>query len=69
MAYTRMNFKSRKALKDAVKAGHAVYIFNPGLGTAPENGRAYLEGPHYPAPHTWYAEVEVKEGIVVKVVS
>lgn len=69
MAYTDCNYLTKKALKDAVKAGDAVYIFNPGLGTAPENGRACLEGPHYPAPHTWYAVVEVKDGIVVKVVS
>lgn len=69
MAYTTTNFKTKKALKDAVKAGEPIGIFNPGLGTAPTNGRAYLEGPHYPAPHTWYAEVEVKDGVIVKVVS
>lgn len=69
MAYTDVNFKSKKALKDFVKAGLAVTIYNPGLGEAPVNGRAYLEGPHYPAPHTWYASVEVKDGIIVKVIS
>jgi hypothetical protein len=26
-----------------------------------------VEGPHYPEPHKWYAEVEVKDYIVVKV--
>lgn len=26
-----------------------------------------LEGPHYPAPHTWYAEATVEGGVVMKV--
>jgi hypothetical protein len=34
-----------------------------------ENGRVTVEGPHYPKPHTWYAQVEVKDRQVVKVVS
>ena len=29
--------------------------------------KAYLEGPHYPEPHKWYAEVEMKDGVIVKV--
>ena len=27
----------------------------------------YLEGPHYPAAHTWYAEAELINGVIVKV--
>lgn len=27
----------------------------------------FVEGPHYPEPHRWYAQVEMKDGIVVKV--
>ena len=67
MTYTVINFQTKKALKEAVARGDAVEIFNPGLGTAPDNGTAYLEGPHYPAPHRWYARAKVKEGLVTEV--
>mgnify|MGYP003347318056 CR=1 FL=1 len=30
-------------------------------------GTAFLEGPHYPEPHRWYAQVEVRDGVVIKV--
>lgn len=65
--YTVENFQSKKALKDAVAAGKEVRIYAPGLGTPKENGTEYLEGPHYPQPHKWYAQVEMKDGRVVKV--
>lgn len=67
MSYVNPNFKTKKALKEAVKNGETVTVFNPGLGQAPRNGTAYIEGPHYPQPHSWYAEVTVEEGRVVKV--
>jgi hypothetical protein len=65
--YTSENFKSKKALKDAVKAGKRVEIFAPGLGTPKTNGVEFLEGPHFPAAHSWYARVEMLDGGVVKV--
>jgi hypothetical protein len=68
MAYVDPNFKSKKALKEAVAAGQEVTVFNPGLGTAKVNGRECIEGPHYPEPHRWYAEVEILNGKVVKVI-
>jgi hypothetical protein len=34
---------------------------------AKQNGTESIEGPHYPKPHTWYAQVEVVDGKVVKV--
>lgn len=93
MAYVSPNFKSKKALKDAVAARVAweaqvrdlsipesrishslanpvpaeVTVFEPGLGTVPVNGFVSLEGPHYPAPHTWYAEGTMRNGKLVKV--
>ena len=67
MSYTVENFKTKKALKEAVLAGLRVEIYNPGLGTPVVNGRTCLEGPHYPKPHSWYATVEMKDGYVVKV--
>ena len=65
--YASKNFPTKKALKEAVANGEEVTIFAPGLGTPKVNGAEFLEGPHYPKPHTWYAAVEMKDGKVVKV--
>ena len=65
--YASENFKTKKAFKEAVANGKRVTLFAPGLGTPAINGREFVEGPHYPAPHTWYAQVEMRDGIVVKV--
>ena len=68
MAYTHINFRSKKALKEALKEGRTVTVYQPGpFGPDVPDGTAYLEGPHYPEPHRWYAKVEVKNGRVVKV--
>jgi hypothetical protein len=67
--YTERNFKTKKALKEAVAAGDEVAYYQPGPfgGNEPDNGTIYLEGPHYPAAHTWYAQATVKDGIITKV--
>lgn len=65
--YVNPNFKTKKALKEAVKNGDRVEVFSPGPFPAPTVGRASVEGPHFPAAHTWYASVEVADGVVVKV--
>jgi len=70
--YTRKNYKSKAELKRAVAAhasgeGEPVRIYAPGLGTPKENGTDYVEGPHYPAAHTWYAQVTLKDGVVIRV--
>lgn len=66
MAYTVEDFKTKKALREAVASGREVRIYQPGpFGPDVPDGVAYLEGPHYPARHTWYAKVDVKDGIVV----
>lgn len=71
--YTSTNFKTKKAFKDAVASGKEVRIYQPndvfGNAKASPNysGSASVEGPHFPAPHTWYANVKVENGIVVKV--
>ena len=67
MAYVTPNFKSKKALKEAVANGDAVTVFSPGPFGCKADGTEFIEGPHYPAPHTWYAQVTVANGIVVKV--
>jgi len=66
--YTVKNYSSKRALIADVKAGVKVDTFQPGgMFPAQRDGRITLEGPHYPAPHTWYASATVKDGIVVKV--
>lgn len=67
--YTDHNFKTKKALKEAVKSGVKVSVFQPGPfgGNGPINGKVCIEGPHYPAPHSWYASAVVENGFIVKV--
>jgi len=67
--YTKKNFKTKKALKEAVAAGEKIGIYQPGPfgGDEPENGSVVLEGPHYPEPHRWYATAVIKDGIIVSV--
>ena len=67
MAYVDPNFKTKKALKEAVLNGDTVMVYSPGMFPATRNGTEYIEGPHYPEPHKWYASVEVVDGKVVKV--
>lgn len=66
--YTAKNFKTKKALREAVESGERVEIFAPGLGTPKSNGVEFLEGPHYPEPHRWYAQVMMKDGVIERVV-
>ena len=64
--YTDINFKTKKALKEAVASGKQVSTFQPGgMFPATQNGRIALEGPHYPAAHTWYASADIKDGIII----
>lgn len=65
--YADTNFKTKKQFKEAVARVERVTLFAPGLGTPKDNGAETVEGPHYPKPHSWYAEVEVKDGVVVRV--
>lgn len=71
MAYTVINFKTKKDLKAAVAAGQRVEVFQPGpFGPSVDtrNGKEIsLEGPHYPKPHTWYARAVIENGVVVSV--
>ena len=67
--YVSPNFKTKKALKEAVKSGEVVTVFSPGPFAAKSHGTEYVEGPHYPAAHAWYATVEVVDGRVTKVTS
>lgn len=67
MSYTVKDYPTEAALKRDLEAGAKVRIYNPGLGVAPDNGTAFLEGPHYPKPHSWYAQATMVDGLVTKV--
>ena len=67
--YTDTNFKTKKALKEAVAKGEQVTYFQPGPfgGKEIRDGTIFCEGPHYPEPHRWYAQCTVKDGVIVSV--
>ena len=67
--YTVKNYKTKKALKEDVANGVRVGYFQPGPfgGNEPTDGMIFVEGPHYPEPHRFYAQCEVKDGRIVKV--
>ena len=67
MAYVSPNFKTKKAVREALAKGQDVTVYQPGVGTVPHNGIVHLEGPHYPAPHTWYGTGVMKDGKLVRV--
>lgn len=65
--YASNNYWTKKSLKEAVARGERVTLWSPGIGFPKANGAEYVEGPHWPEPHRWYAQVEVRDGIIVKV--
>jgi hypothetical protein len=66
--YTECNFKTKKELKAAVAAGEEVNVVPDMLGGRKLlTGVVWLEGPHYPQPHKWYAEAIVDNGRITKV--
>jgi len=65
--YVYPNFKTKKQLREALAAGQAVSVYQPGLGTVPTDGTVTLEGPHYPEPHRWYAQGTMRGGRLVGV--
>ena len=68
--YTVKNFKSKKALKEAISAGEEVRVYQPNNmfnTTVQVNGSVTREGPHYPEPHRWYAQGTLKNGVLVSV--
>ena len=65
--YAEINFKTKKALKEAVASGQKIRAFQPGPFPGKTDGTACVEGPHYPEPHRWYASVELVNGVITKV--
>ena len=68
--YTDKNFRSKKALKEAVKDGEKVSVYQPGgMFRGATEGVVSLEGPHYPEPHSWYARAEISGGVIVRIIA
>jgi hypothetical protein len=69
--YCEINFKSKKALVEAVKSGRRLTVFQTGpFNNDPRDKEVTIEGPHYPMPHKWYARVHVNgEGVIDRVLS
>lgn len=65
--YTKINYKTKKEMKEAVKAGKEVEVYEPGNRPCKNSGEVALEGPHAPESHTWYARVIIKNRIIVEV--
>lgn len=70
--YTVKNFRTKKALKEAIANGERIGVYQPGPFGDNSGQRAgevvYLEGPHYPQPHSWYAQGVIgKDGCLDKV--
>ena len=68
--YTHRTYRTKKALKEAVKAGAQVTVYSASVfsnGTVPD-GKHALVGPG-PYQRNWYATVEVAGGVIKKVVS
>jgi hypothetical protein len=72
--YTERNYQTKKELRAAVAdrirhGGMLVRVRPVGpFDRADYTGTAVIEGPQYPAPHRWYARVEVVGGVIVKVI-
>lgn len=67
MAYVSPNVKTKKELKELVGESKIITVYTSGIGHVPYTGIVFLEGPHYPEPHTWYAEGTMVNGKLVKV--
>lgn len=68
--YASTNFKTKKALKDAVDGLIKIRVreLTPMGDRVPVDGRHALCGPWYPESHKWYADCEVTGGVIIRVV-
>ena len=68
--YTFTNYKTKKAMREAFKAGEKIEVFQSGgFFPAKTDGKVAIEGPHYPEPHKWYASVEIKDSVITRIIS
>ncbi len=65
--YTTINFKTKKAFKEAFANGDRIEVFQPGPFPGRTNGPETIEGPHFPEPHRWYAGVTLSDSVVTAI--
>lgn len=66
--YCDPNFKTKKALKEAIAAGKPVSAYQPGgMFPGATDGWVCIEGPPFPEPHRWYARALLKEGMITRI--
>lgn len=67
MAYANGNPRTKKQLKEWIAAGKKVRVYQPGgmFNLSPGPNKTSVEGPHYPEPHRWYAQVEYDEDFII----
>jgi hypothetical protein len=62
--YTSINFKTKKAMREAFESGRKLMAFSPGPFPGTDTGRDVIEGPQ--GFHTWYASVTLINYMIVK---
>lgn len=67
MAYADGNPRTKKELREWIAEGKQVRIFSPGPFPPRMNGTETIEGPQHPKPHSWYAQVTVENGVIIRV--
>lgn len=67
MAYTDIDYQTKRDLKEAIKNGHEVYVWSPGPFGCPTDGHICIEGPQFPKPHKFYAQAILKNGKIISV--
>ena len=63
--YTVKNYKTKKAVREAVQAGERVAVYQPGGLVPVVPGKNAVEGPH--GFHTWYASAVIADGVIVSI--
>jgi len=64
MAHCTTNFKTKKAFKEAVKAGKEVGATEP-IFPCVQNGTVFISGPwEY---HKWHAQCQIQDGVITSV--
>ncbi len=66
--YASPNYHTKTGFIHGWMVGDKILLYQPGVGPPPPwDGKVAVEGPHYPAPHTWYADVTLEDGKIVKI--
>ena len=65
--YTVKNYRTKKAVREAVQAGERVAVYQPNGLKPVVPGKNAVEGPHYPDAHTWYASAVIADGVIVSI--